>query len=338
MAVDKRPRDPDSPRDPLRRPPGGDSLDTENLGDFDAAALGTEDVGYSVRPRTPAEEALVQATLETEDVVVLLPTDDLDAAADLPEIEEVRSQEPRVSRPDLQVRGAGLRSQLGESSQTESMPTDAVDTDDFEAVENAVGVGSAEPDDSGWAWSKSEALPELEDVEDITAMLPAEGDSYQLVSPSDALDPELAALGLGGEGASATHRSWLPMLAVAAMLVGAVYFGLDIYRDQLGNSRNPREVAHATDPASGDPTDPDPTLPADPVDPSPGGPQPGPDRLGTGTAGDPTPADPEGSTPTEGAPPTNDPGATPTAAVVEFRQWVGRSLSHHLNPTLDRDN
>lgn len=344
MSADKRSKSSEPPHERSQNPMSGEPLDTESLGDFADASLGTEDIGYSVRPRTPAEEALVQATLETEDVVVLLPTDDLESAAALPEVEEVSAREPSIPRPDLQVRGAGLRSELGEASAAYggARPTDAMDTGDFSSDPEAIESGR-ETEDAGWSWNASEALPELEDVEDITAMLPAEGAAYDLVSPSATMDPELVALGLGAESEEAQHRSWLPMLAVAALLVGAVYFGLDIYRDQLGRPDSGGEVAHATDPLSTDtPSDPvgaattNPTDPTDPTDPA-------------------VLTDPVASTPTEAgttpgtaigvrkAPPGESGSATtnPPASAVdvrEFRAWVGESLVQHLNPTLDRDN
>lgn len=336
-----------------------DLLETEeDFGTDELSAAGNAETGYAVRPRTPAEEDRVQATLDTEDVVVLLPTEETSEAELLPEVEVVGGSMSSGSSEDFLKQGSGLRADLAAAPATESIGA-AGDgfgiTDEVGATDTATAPVNMGADTETGSWNMSsevrtltetEELPELEDVEDITAMLPEEG-GFDLVAPTEDLDAE--SVFFSEEEPESSNRSWMPVLAVAAVLIGAVYFGLDFYRDRLDSQPGPDVARNViagpggeakVDPAGTEPGVPEGEDPSamvtDPVNPdgeNPDGATPGGELVGEVPLDvNPNPEDPTS------VPAVTGPGSDGDDPETQFRSWVGRSLVSHFNLKVEEKN
>lgn len=329
MAPDK----PDPSQDPLDTPeaaasdPLSDPALTEQISE-DTIIIPVDEPssGYSVRPRESDDEDFNTedveiAGLDTEDVVVLLPTEDAGADS-LPDAE--------VMTEDLETQTADLFSTPGAGFSPGSGPVDSAATEDLDESGD-LGFSMTEEVDAEMAGASllsahpafpdaaleteefedftTDDLPELEDVEDITAMV---DDGQELVAPVETMTLDPADFGqpvaTGG-----SRRSLLGLAAVMALLVTGVYFGLDFYRDRL-------ESASATV-AQKDPNVADAAGPEGNVDP----PQTDPNSQ------DPLPEDP-----TDESAMTDDPEPANEEAVAQFRTWMGQSLASHFQGTTEK--
>ncbi|MFQ5654057.1 MAG: hypothetical protein ACE5GW_04925 [Planctomycetota bacterium] len=187
-------------------------------------------MGYSVEPRGGATEESGEELQEIEDVFVLLPEDETSFVSDS---------------------GGGYGAGGGFAGS-------GMESDDTTRAED-VGLLTSHPEFAGdhggqalpeISAAEIEDLPSLEDVEDITALV-EQVSGGAMESPSEVLGAPFA----GRADAGGRRRFLLiPLGAVAALLLAAVYFFPDTYRSTL-DWISDGGVASASSDGSSDPSD-----------------------------------------------------------------------------------
>lgn len=211
-------------------------------GDAAARARGPEDTivihggkspgpdGYSVRPREaplappfPSPESMAGGD---DEVVVLLPSDEVDVSQ-LPEVEMLADED-------------SMNAAMGTENYGSRFP--ARPTENFLAS-GAVGslaTARASREFTGTSRLDDDQLPEIEDVEDITAII----DSDECLELEAPVEPVLIPLGgtrVQLQGPTASGARWLRVAALVVVMLGLAAFALPKGLELL--SERTREVA-----------------------------------------------------------------------------------------------